>query len=66
MPSGGRLIVVAGDRHNLYDDIAKLCKVNLEAIINRHVIVVLDGDQAIFLSLSLSGESYSQRIIMHI
>jgi DNA modification methylase len=37
MPSGGRLIVVAGDRHNLYDDIAKLCEVEVEAIINRHV-----------------------------
>jgi len=37
MPSGGRLIVVAGDRHNLYDDIANLCEVSVEAIINRHV-----------------------------
>jgi hypothetical protein len=37
MPSGGRLIVVAGDRHNLYDDIAKLCEIEVEAIINRHV-----------------------------
>ena len=37
MPSGGRLIVVAGDRHNLYDDIAKSCEVEVEAIINRHV-----------------------------
>lgn len=37
MPSGGRLIVVAGDRHNLYDDIAKICDVEVEAVINRHV-----------------------------
>ncbi len=37
MPSGGRLIVVAGDRHNLYEDVAKLCDVETEAIINRHV-----------------------------
>ena len=37
MSSGGRLIVVAGDRHNLYDDIAKLCEVEVEATINRHV-----------------------------
>ncbi|MGA7194638.1 MAG: hypothetical protein WBW94_13500, partial [Anaerolineales bacterium] len=37
MPTGGKLIVVAGDRYNLYDDIAKLCGVDVEAIINRHV-----------------------------
>lgn len=37
MSSGGRLIVVAGDRHNLYDDVAKLCDLETEAIINRHV-----------------------------
>jgi hypothetical protein len=37
MPSGGRLVVVAGDRYNLYDDIAKLCEIEVEAIINRHV-----------------------------
>jgi hypothetical protein len=37
MPAGGRLIVVAGDRHNLYGEIAKLCEVQEEAVINRHV-----------------------------
>lgn len=37
MPSGGRLIIVAGDRYNLYEDIANLCEVEVEAIINRHV-----------------------------
>jgi hypothetical protein len=37
MPSGGRLIVVAGDRHNLYEEIANLCEVEVEAVINRHV-----------------------------
>lgn len=37
MPSGGRLIVIAGDRHNLYPDIAKICEVKEEAIIQRHV-----------------------------
>jgi hypothetical protein len=35
--SGGHLIVVAGDRYNLYEDIARLCDVEVEAIINRHV-----------------------------
>ena len=37
MPSGGRLIVVAGDKYNLYGDIANLCKVEVEATIQRHV-----------------------------
>ncbi len=37
MPSGGRLIVVAGDRYNLYGDIAKICGVEVEAILHRHV-----------------------------
>lgn len=37
MPSGGYLIVVAGDKHNLYDEIAKLCGVEVEAILHRHV-----------------------------
>lgn len=37
MPSGGPLIVVAGDRHNLYSEIAKLCGVEVEAILQRHV-----------------------------
>ncbi len=37
MPSGGPLIVVAGDRHDLYSEIAKLCGVEVEAILQRHV-----------------------------
>jgi len=37
MPSGGYLIVVAGDKHNLYGDIAKLCGVKEEAVLQRHV-----------------------------
>lgn len=37
MTKGGRLIVVAGDRHNLYGEIAKLCDVNVEAVLQRHV-----------------------------
>ncbi len=37
MPSGGRLIVIAGDRHGLYPDIAKICNVTEEAVIQRHV-----------------------------
>jgi DNA methylase len=34
---GGRLIVVAGDRANLYGDIADLVGVEVEAIVQRHV-----------------------------
>jgi DNA modification methylase len=34
---GGRLIVVAGDRYDLYGEIAQLCGVETEAIIRRHV-----------------------------
>ncbi len=37
MPAGGYLIVVAGDKLGLYDDIAQLCEVEMEAVINRHV-----------------------------
>jgi hypothetical protein len=37
MPAGGRLIVVAGDKHKLYDEIARLCDVEVEAVLNRHV-----------------------------
>ena len=37
MPKGGRLIVVAGDRHNLYGEIGKMCNIRVEAIIQRHV-----------------------------
>ena len=37
MPAGGRLIVVAGDRHDLYGDIAEICGVDVEAILHRHV-----------------------------
>ncbi len=37
VPKGGRMIVVAGDRHNLYPEIAKACNVKTEAVIQRHV-----------------------------
>ncbi len=37
MPSGGYLIVIAGDKNNLYDEIARLCNVKTEAVIQRHV-----------------------------
>lgn len=37
MPSGGRLIIVANDRYKLYDDIATICNVEVEAILQRHV-----------------------------
>jgi DNA modification methylase len=37
MSSGGRLIVIAGDKHNLYDGIAQICGVEVEAILHRHV-----------------------------
>lgn len=37
MPSGGRLIVVAGDRDNLYGEIAAMVGVEVEAILQRHV-----------------------------
>lgn len=37
IPRGGRIIVIAGDRANLYDDIAKLVGIETEAIVKRHV-----------------------------
>ena len=37
MPSGGYMIVVAGDRANLYDEIARLIGVEVEAVVQRHV-----------------------------
>lgn len=37
MPSGGYLIVVAGDKYGLYKEIATMCDVQVEAILNRHV-----------------------------
>ena len=37
MTKGGRLVVVAGDRHELYGEIAKMCDVNVEAVLQRHV-----------------------------
>ena len=37
MPAGGRLIVVAGDKYGLYDEIARLCQVDVEAVLQRHV-----------------------------
>jgi DNA modification methylase len=37
MKSGGRLIIVAGDKHNLYEGIAEMLGVEIEAIVQRHV-----------------------------
>lgn len=37
MPTGGRLVVVAGDKHNLYPEIAKACNIIEESVIKRHV-----------------------------
>jgi len=37
IPSGGPLIVVASDKHGLYNGIGQLCGVKVEAILNRHV-----------------------------
>ncbi|MEM3432747.1 MAG: DNA methyltransferase [Candidatus Methanomethyliaceae archaeon] len=37
MPKGGPLIVIAGDKYHLYDEIARLCNVRVEAVIQRHV-----------------------------
>ena len=37
IPSDGYLIVIAGDRHNLYPKIAEICNVKEEAVIKRHV-----------------------------
>ncbi|NLI08826.1 MAG: site-specific DNA-methyltransferase [Thermotogaceae bacterium] len=37
MPVGGRLIVIANDKSNLYNDIGKSIGVSIEAVINRHV-----------------------------
>lgn len=37
MPSGGRFIVVAGDKANLYEGIAERVGVEVEAIVQRHV-----------------------------
>lgn len=37
MSSGGRLIVIAGDKHNLYPEIARMVGVETEAVLHRHV-----------------------------
>lgn len=37
MQAGGRMIVVAGDRANLYDRIAELAGLEVEAVVKRHV-----------------------------
>ncbi len=34
---GGYLIIVAGDKFGLYDEIAKQCNIDIEAIVRRHV-----------------------------
>jgi hypothetical protein len=37
MPAGGRVIVVAGDRHGLYGEIAEAIDVEVEGVVKRHV-----------------------------
>lgn len=37
MPAGGPLIVVAGDKHDLYGEIANMLGVHVEAVVKRHV-----------------------------
>jgi hypothetical protein len=37
MPAGGRLVVVANDKFDLYGDIAQLTGVEVEAVLQRHV-----------------------------
>ncbi len=37
MPSGGRMVVVAGDKHDLYGEIAVLSGMEEEAVVQRHV-----------------------------
>ena len=37
MPVGGPMIVVAGDKHGLYGDIAAMLDVEVEAVVQRHV-----------------------------
>jgi DNA modification methylase len=37
MRSGGRMIVIAGDKHKLYEDIASLSGLEVEEVVKRHV-----------------------------
>ena len=37
MASGGHLIVIAGDRHGLYNEIRRICAFDVEAVLKRHV-----------------------------
>ncbi len=37
MPIGGRLIIIASDKYNLYNDIASSLSVEIETTLNRHV-----------------------------
>lgn len=37
MPKGGPLIIVAGDKHNLYPRIAQMLNVHVEGVVERHV-----------------------------
>jgi DNA modification methylase len=37
IPVGGRIIVIAADRANLYDEIARMVGVEVEAVVQRHV-----------------------------
>jgi len=37
MPSGGKMIVIAGDKFDLYNEIAEIAGLNVEATLKRHV-----------------------------
>lgn len=37
MPHGGRMIIIAGDKYDLYDQIAKQAEMDVEHIVQRHV-----------------------------
>ncbi len=37
MAPGSHVVVVAADRHGLYDEIARLAGVEVEAVLQRHV-----------------------------
>jgi len=37
IPSGGHLVVVAGDKYGLYEEVGRLCGVTIDAVLQRHV-----------------------------
>jgi DNA modification methylase len=37
MPSGGKMVIIAGDKYNLYDYIAEMAGLKIEATLKRHV-----------------------------